>query len=410
MYGWIGTILRINLSDGSIKKETLNEKWAKEYLGARGLGTKYYTSEVNHDVEPLSEDNKLIFMTGPLTGTFATSSGRYNVVTKGPLTGTIAASNSGGFFGPELKYAGYDGIILEGKAKAPVYLYIKDGDVELKDAAELWGKNTSETTDMLTEKYGSDYKVACIGPAGEKLVLYAGVMNDKNRAAGRTGVGAVMGYKNLKAVVVRGSKSIKIADPEGFYEVCKDARIKLKEHPVTGTGLGTYGTEILVNIINGIGAFPTNNWKESTFDKADETGGEALVDKYLLRGKGCFACGIGCGRLTKVTGEFEGYGEGPEYEAAWALGADCGIDDLGAICKANFICNEFGMDPITLGSTIACAMEMYEKGIITEEELGGPLKFGDGKALVDFTTKIGLREGFGDIMALGSYRMAEKYG
>ena len=410
MNGWVGTILRVNLSDNIVKKEALNDKWAQAFIGARGLGTKYYISEVGHDADPLSEENNLIFMTGPLTGTFSPSSGRYNVVTKGPLTGTIAASNSGGFFGPELKYAGYDGIIIEGKAKKPVYLYINDDKVEIKDAAELWGKNTFITTNMLLEKYGEDYKVACIGPAGEKRVLYAGVMNDKNRAAGRTGVGAVMGYKNLKAVVVRGSKSIEVKNPEDFFKACKDARRKLKEHPVTGTGLGQYGTEILVNIINGVGSFPTRNWKESIYDKADDTGGEALAEKYLIRNKGCFGCPIGCGRLTKLNGKYEGLGEGPEYEAAWALGADCGINDLGAICKANFICNELGMDPITLGSTIACAMEMYDRGIISEKEIGRPLKFGDAEALVELTEKIGKREGFGDIMAQGSYRMAEKYG
>ncbi len=410
MNGWVGTILRVNLSDNIVKKEALNDKWAQAFIGARGLGTKYYISEVGHDADPLSEENNLIFMTGPLTGTFSPSSGRYNVVTKGPLTGTIAASNSGGFFGPELKYAGYDGIIIEGKAKKPVYLYINDDKVEIKDATELWGKNTFITTNMLLEKYGEDYKVACIGPAGEKRVLYAGVMNDKNRAAGRTGVGAVMGYKNLKAVVVRGSKSIEVKNPEDFFKTCKDARRKLKEHPVTGTGLGQYGTEILVNIINGVGSFPTRNWKESIYDKADDTGGEALAEKYLIRNKGCFGCPIGCGRLTKLNGKYEGLGEGPEYEAAWALGADCGINDLGAICKANFICNELGMDPITLGSTIACAMEMYDRGIISEKEIGRPLKFGDAEALVELTEKIGKREGFGDIMAQGSYRMAEKYG
>ena len=410
MNGWVGTILRVNLSDNIVKKEALNDKWAQAFIGARGLGTKYYISEVGHDADPLSEENNLIFMTGPLTGTFSPSSGRYNVVTKGPLTGTIAASNSGGFFGPELKYAGYDGIIIEGKAKKPVYLYINDDKVEIKDAAELWGKNTFITTNMLLEKYGEDYKVACIGPAGEKRVLYAGVMNDKNRAAGRTGVGAVMGYKNLKAVVVRGSKSIEVKNPENFFKASKDARRKLKEHPVTGTGLGQYGTEILVNIINGVGSFPTRNWKESIYDKADDTGGEALAEKYLIRNKGCFGCPIGCGRLTKLNGKYDGLGEGPEYEAAWALGADCGINDLGAICKANFICNELGMDPITLGSTIACAMEMYDRGIISEKEIGRPLKFGDAEALVELTEKIGKREGFGDIMAQGSYRMAEKYG
>lgn len=410
MNAWMGTILRVDLSNGTITKEKLNQKYAKDYIGARGLGTKYYVEEVAYDVDALSPENKLIFMTGPLTGTFATSAARYNVVTKGPLTGTIAASNSGGAFGPELKMAGYDGIIFEGKSQKPVFLVINDDEVVIKDAAELWGKTVHDTTDVLTAQFGDDYKVSCIGPAGEKLVLFAGVMNDKNRAAGRTGVGAVMGSKNLKAVAVKGTKSIQVAQPKEFIEACKDARLKLKANPVTGAGLPTYGTEILVNIVNSVGGFPTGNWKEAQYDKADDTGGEALVEKYLLRNKGCFACSIGCGRLTKLSGAYEGIGEGPEYEAAWAMGGDCRINDLGAITKANFICNEMGMDPITLGSTLACAMELYEMGVLTEKELGRSLEWGDGEALVEFAQKIALREGFGDIMALGSYRMAEKYG
>ena len=258
--------------------------------------------------------------------------------------------------------------------------------------------------------HGDDVKVSCIGPAGEKKVLYAAVMNDKNRAAGRTGVGAVMGDKNLKAIAVKGTKSIRVADPDGFIAACRDARQKLKAHPVTGTGLAAYGTEILVNIVNGVGGFPTGNWQEATYDKADDTGGETLAEKYLVRPKGCFGCPMSCGRLTRLNGKYDGIGEGPEYEAAWALGGDCRIADLEAITKANFICNELGMDPITLGSTIACAMEMYEKGYITEEDLGGTLDWGDAEALVDFTLKTGMREGFGDVMALGSYRMAEKFG
>jgi aldehyde:ferredoxin oxidoreductase len=237
-------------------------------------------------------------------------------------------------------------------------------------------------------------------------------MNEKHRAAGRSGLGAVMGSKNLKAVVVKGSKSIEVAKPKEFLDACKDARKKLKEHPVTGTGLPTYGTQILVNILNQSGALPTRNWRDGgIFEHAEETSGEALVDKYLIKNKGCFACSIGCGRVTRIPdGKFKGFGEGPEYEAGWSYGADCGVKDLDAICKANFICNELGIDPITMGSTIACAMEMYEKGILTEKELGRSLNFGDAEGIVEFTRKTGLREGFGDKLAEGSYRMASSYG
>lgn len=412
MYGWTGKLLRVNLTDKTIKRENLNLEDAKKYLGARGLGTKYFMDEVDPKVEPFSPDNKLIFMTGPLTGTLATSGGRYEVVAKAPLTGTIGASNSGGHFGPELKYAGYDGIIFEGKSEKPVYLYINDDEVELRDAENLWGKTVFETTDMLLDVAGDDARVACIGPGGEKLVLFATVMNDKHRAAGRSGLGAVMGSKNLKAVVVKGSKSVEVAKPKEFLEICKKSRKMLKDHPVTGTGLPTYGTQILVNILNQSGALPTRNWRDGgIFEHAEETSGETLTEKYLVRNKGCFGCNMGCGRITRIPdGKFKSFGEGPEYEAGWSYGADCGVRNLEAISKANFICNELGIDPITMGSTIACAMELYDKGILTREELGRDLPFGDDEGIVEFTQMTGLREGFGDKMALGSYRMAELYG
>lgn len=412
MSGWIGKLLRVNLTDGTITKENLNMQDARNYLGGRGLGSKIMMDEVDPRVEPFSPENKLIFMTGPLTGTFASCSGRYEVIAKAPLTGTIGASNSGGHFGPELKYAGYDGIIFEGASDKPVYLHINDDEVQLRSAEHLWGKTVFDTTDELLKETEEDARVACIGPGGELKVLFATVMNDKHRAAGRSGLGAVMGSKKLKAVVVRGTQSIEVSKPKEFLESCVDARSKLKAHPVTGTGLPTYGTGVLVNILNQSGALPTRNWKDGGyFEHADETGGEALRDKYLVRNKGCFGCNIGCGRVTKVPeGEFKCFGEGPEYEAAWSYGADCGVRDLAAITRANLICNELGIDPITMGSTLACAMELYEKGLVTKEELGGSLSFGDAKGIVEFTRKTGMREGFGNKLAEGSYRLAESYG
>lgn len=412
MFGWDGKLLRVNLSDGTISKENLNVEDARNYIGGRGLGTKIFMDEVDPKVDPFSPENKLIFMTGPLTGTLASSGGRYEVIAKAPLTGTIGASNSGGHFGPELKYAGYDGIIFEGKSDKPVYLYINDDEIQLRSAEHLWGKTVFDTTDELLKETLEDARVACIGPGGELKVLFAGILNDKNRAAGRSGLGAVMGSKKLKAVVVRGTKSIAAAKPKEFLKSCVDARRKLKEHPVTGTGLPTYGTEVLVNILNQSGALPTRNWKDGgIFEHADETSGETLTGKYLVKNKGCFGCNMGCGRVTRIPdGKFKSFGEGPEYEAGWSYGADCGVSDLAAICKANFICNELGIDPITMGSTIACAMELYEKGLITKEEIGGDLNFGDADAIVEFTRKTGLREGFGNKLAEGSYRLAESYG
>ena len=411
-YGYTGTILRINLKKGTIVKEPLNMKNARDYVGARGLGTKYYCDECDPNCDPLGPDNKLIMMTGPLTGTMAASSGRYNAVAKSPLTGTIGAANSGGHFGPELKYAGYDGIIFEDQSDKPVYLFIDDETVELRDAAHLWGKDVFDTTEQLYEEVGEDFRVACVSAAAEEGCLFAGIMNDKHRAAGRGGIGAVMASKKLKAVVVRGSGSLFVARPDKFFDECAKARTMLREHPVTGAGLSAYGTMILVNIVNGAGGLPVNNGRDgSCFPQADDISGETLAARHLIRNKGCFGCPIGCGRLVEIqSGEFASRGEGPEYEAGWSFGADCGINDIGAACKANFLCNQYGIDPITMGATIACAMELYEMGAIPEEDIGFPLRFGDASAMVRATEMTCKGEGFGKILGLGSYRMAEKYG
>jgi len=411
-YGFVGKILRVDLTAGTIKEEALDPVKAKKYLGGRGLGTKIYVDEVQNGIDAFAPENKLILMTGPMTGTFGTSAGRLMWISKAPLTGTIGCANSGGHFGAELKYAGYDGVIFEGKAEKPVYLYINDGKCELRSAEHLWGKTTYETTDTLKDALDIDAKVCCIGPAGENLVLYAGIINDKHRAAGRGGLGAVMGSKNLKAVVAKGTGGIKVADKEGFIKACTEARATLQANPVTGAGLGAYGTEILVNIINSSGGMPQYNWRDgAVYKDADDISGETLTEKYLVRKKGCFACSIACGRLTKIKdGPYKSEGEGPEYEAAWALGASCGINDLEAICKVNFLCNEYGLDPITLGATFACAMELLDEGYLTKEEVGGDLMFGNAASIVDFAMKTIYREGFGDLIAQGSYRLAEHYG
>jgi len=412
MFGWIGTILRVNLTTGKITRESLSPELAKTFIGARGLGGKYLVDEVDPTIDALSPENKLIFAPGPMTGTFAPSSGRYDVITKSPLTGAIAASNSGGAFGPELKFAGYDMIIFEGKAEKPVYLWIHDAQVELRDASAIWGKQVPETTEAIQAATHEDAKVACIGPAGESLVLFANIMNEMHRAAGRSGVGAVMGSKNLKAVAVMGSGAVKIAEPETFEAAMWKARNMITAHPVGGTGLKAYGTDVLVNILNEIGSLPTRNFTDGYFPTADKIGGESLSAKRLVRPKACFSCVISCGRVSQVTGGmFAGRGEGPEYETAWGFGPDCGIDNLDAVMKANFLCNEFGLDTITMASTIACAMDLFESGIITTKDTDGiALTFGNTEAMVEMVRKTGLREGFGNKLALGSYRLATSYG
>lgn len=409
MYGYTGKILRVNLSEKSVKVEPLDIQEAVKFIGGRGLGSKILSEEIDPGVDPLSAENKLIFITGPLTGTNTPTGGRYMVVTKSPLTGTIACSNSGGYFGAELKFAGYDAIIFEGKADSPVYLYVADDQVEIKDASHLWGKVVSETTALLEKEHGEKVKVAAIGPAGENLSRIAAVVNDLARAAGRSGVGAVMGSKNLKAVVVKGSNKVEIADSEKLKDVFSKCMKLIKENGVTGAGLPTYGTAVLVNIINENGVFPTHNFQFGTFAGAEQISGETLAEKYLTKKDPCFRCPIACGRYCKVD-DIEG--GGPEYETIWAFGSDCGVSSLADIIKANFWCNEMGLDTISAGATIAAAMELYEKGYIKEEELeGGPeLKFGNAEAIVEWTKKMGGNTGLGAKMAQGSYRLAEMYG
>ncbi len=409
MAGYSGKFLRVNLSTGQIDRENLDMELAMKFIGGRGLASYYLAQEVDPEIEPFDPANKIIFATGPLTGSQAPTGGRYMVVTKSPLSGTIASSNSGGFWGAELKCAGYDFIIVEGKSDKPCYIYINDNTVQIKDAKKYWGKLVSETTDLLLqETRDSKARVLTIGPAGERLALLACVMNDKYRAAGRSGVGAVMGSKNLKAIVVRGTGKLSPARDEEAKKVLTNVRKKIRENDVTSKGLPTYGTSILVNLINQSGIYPTNNFQESYFETADKTSGETLAEKYLVRNMACFHCPIACGRYSKVD---DVEGEGPEYETVWAYGASCGVDDLAAIIKANKLCNEYGLDTISAGATIACAMEMYEKGIIGSDEIDGPaLKFGSGEAIVEWTRKMGAGEGFGVKLALGSYRLGEEYG
>jgi len=411
MKGWIGKVLRVDLTKRESKVEELDQKLAAKFIGGRGLGSKILFDEIGPKVDPFSPNNKLIMATGPLTGTSASAAGRYMVVTKSPLTGTIACSNSGGHFGAELKFAGFDLIIFEGKAKEPVYLYIEDGKAEIRDAKTLWGKTTHETTDQILSETDMDARVACIGPAGEKLVRFACVINDKHRAAGRSGVGAVMGSKNLKAVAVKGSGSIPVADKEAFRKASLDVLQKVKANPVTSKGLPTYGTCVLVNIINASGIFPTRNFNEGVFEGAEKISGETIVEDILVRNRACFGCPIACGRVVKVTNpKYECFSEGPEYESDWSLGGCCGIDNLDAIAKGNYLCDTLGFDPISAGVTIACAMELFEKGIVTKKEVNRSLNFGDADAMVEMVRAIGYREGFGDVLAEGSYRLAEKYG
>ncbi|MCQ9626702.1 aldehyde ferredoxin oxidoreductase family protein [Cetobacterium somerae] len=402
-------LLRINLTTNEIKVEPLNLEIAKKFIGARGLGSKILLDEIDPSVDPLSSENKLVIMTGPVTGASVPTGGRYVVVTKSPLTGMIACSNSGGEWGAKLKYSGFDGIIIEGKSSTPKYLYINDDKVEILNAHHVWGKTSTETDIFLKEKY-PQASVLNIGPGGENLSLMAAIINDTDRAAGRSGVGAVMGSKNLKAIVVNSSKnSIPVNNPDALRKELVIAMKKIKEDGVTGTGLPTYGTAVLVNIINETGSFPTNNWQGSYSQNVENISGETLTEKYLKRTYNCHRCPIGCGRVVEREGKEIG---GPEYETLWAYGGNCGVYDIPTINEANFWCNELGLDAISVPCTIAAGMELYEKGLISENDCEGiPLKFGSKIAVVEWTKRIGFGETpLGKLMALGSQRLCEYYG
>jgi len=408
----MGKILRVNLDTGSLEFEPLDRDRAKAFIGGRGLGMSYLLDEVNPECDPLSPQNRLIMMTGPLTGTSAPTGGRYMVVTKSPLTGAVTCSNSGGQFPAALKRTGIDGIIFEGSSSEPVYLWLEDDRAELRSAKHIWGKDCHRTTDLLIRETDEKARVACIGPAGENGVLFASVMNDKDRAAGRSGVGTVMGSKGLKAVVVKGSHKIPLHDEEAFKSAAQEFLNKFKEaSKEQPPPLRTYGTAVTVIATQNIGVLPTRNFQQGTFEEWEKIGGEALTEKYLIKPKACFNCPIACGRVTRIhEGPYKGEGEGPEYETVYALGSNCGVGDLAALTKANYICNEMGMDTITMGATIASAMEMFEKGILSKTDIGRPLPFGDAEGLVEMCRKTASMEGFGAELALGSLRMTKKYG
>ena len=426
---WNRKILRVDLTKGTCKAEPLNMEWAQEYLGQRGLATKYFVEEVDPKVDPLAPENKLIMATGPLTGTAASTGGRYSVITKGALTGAIACSNSGGYFGSELKFSGWDMIIFEGKSPKPVYLSIEDDKAELKDASHLWGKTVFQTEEIIKSSHQDpQIRVSSIGRSGENGVLYACVVNDLHRAAGRSGVGTVMGSKNLKAVAVRGKSGSggAIKDPKAFMAATKAGKKVLADNAVTGQGLPTYGTQVLMNVINEMGALPTRNHRDVQFEDARKISGEAMHEKrptdgktHLVTNAACFGCTIACGRISKIDEshfsvvnkpQYWGASGGLEYEAAWALGAANGVGDLEALQYVNVLCNEDGFDPITFGATVAAAMELYDLGILTKEQIGMEAPFGSAQALVELAQMTAQGIGFGKELGMGSARLCAKYG
>ncbi len=410
--GFMGKILRVNLTKGSISEERIPEDKMRKYLGGVGIATSYLYKEVPAGVDPLGADNKLIFMTGPLTGTTSASAARYSVVAKSPLTGIWGHGNSGGNFGPMLKRSGYDGIIIEGVSPKPVYLEIADGKATLKDAGHLWGKSVNETEDIIQKGAVPKPITASIGQAGENLVRYSAIMNNSHRAVGRCGLGAVMGSKKLKAVVCSGKTKIELHDSEEFKKISKK-QIGYLNESVLKVGFEAFGTNLVADMVNARGGYPTLNWQKGVFDQIEEMNGQAMTEKVLVKELACFGCPIACGRGTAIKeGKWAGRsGEGPEYETTNMFGACCGIADMNAVTMANYLCNEYGLDTISAGSCIAFAMECFQKGILTKEMTGGiDIKFGDVDIIVDLVEKIAKREGIGDLLAEGTKVMAEKLG
>ena len=420
---WQQQILRVNLSTGDCKIEPLNMEWAEDYLGQRGLGSKYLLEEMDPAVDALSAENKLIFATGPLTGTMASTGGRYSVITKGALTDAIACSNSGGKFGAELKHAGYDLLIIEGESEKPVYLHIENDAVELCDASEVWGKTVWKTEELLHAKYQDPLmRFASIGQAGENLCRYACVVNDLHRAAGRSGVGAVMGAKKLKTIAVRGTIGVKNANPAAFFKTVNEVNARMNDRD----GMSRDGTLDMIDVTNRFGSLPTRNNRDVQFEGTEKLNPEAMHTPNanghtnLVTNGACFGCTIGCGRICKIDPshfsvkdkpEYHGASGGLEYETAYALGSAVGVDDIDAATYAGFLCNEYGMDPISLGGSIAAAMELFDIGAITEKDTGGiKLEFGSAEALCAISELTARGEGFGKDIGLGSKRLTEKYG
>jgi len=415
--GYKGTYLRVDLSKNQIKKEALPESLAREYLGGTGFCAKIIWDEVGVKTDPLEPENRLIFATGPVTGAFFTPAGRFVIAAKSPLTGIWGESHSGGHWGPELKYAGYDFIIFQGKSNKPVYLYVDDEYVELREAGHLWGKNTKETIKSIREELGDDtVKVACIGPAGENLVRFASVLVDFYRVAGRAGMGTVMGAKNIKAVAVRGTGSVEVADPETYMEVVDDAFYKI----TTGgwgeaceSSLGMYGTPNLVTAVNAIGRLPTKNHWTGFFEAAEKIGPNILRKNYRVTRESCFTCGIQCKYISHIEkGPYKNtWTGGPEFESIMALGSNCLNDNVELVIYANMLCNLYGMDTISVGKAISFALECHEKGILSRKDADGvDLTWGNTEALIMLTHKIAKREGIGNVLAEGVKRAAEIIG
>ena len=409
-YGYNGKVLRVDLTSEQILVEEPTEKMYRDYMGG-GIGLSYILKETSASVDPLGPDNVLTFFTGVLTGAPIHGQSRVMVSAKSPLTGSIGVSEGGGFWPAEFKAAGFDGIVVTGAAKRPVYLWVHDGEAELRDATPLWGKETGDVEDLIREEMGDDkIEVLQIGPAGEKQVRFACILSMTTRACGRTGLGAVMGSKNLRAIAVRGRKRPEIFDKKALLKITKWGTDHKEEKMAD---FMRYGTPSGVKILQGIGSLPTRNFSAGVFEDVDDISGQTMRETIFKSDDTCYACGLRCKRVVEVTEPISvdpRYG-GPEYETIGLLGSNCGVNDLVYIAKANEICNRYGLDTISAGGCVAFAMDLFENGLLTQEDTGGlDLHFGNGPAMCTLVEQIAKREGLGDLLAEGTDLAAEKIG
>lgn len=410
LYGYAGHTLRIDLTSGKIEKEPLNPEWVDTYIGGRGFTARILFDENPPKVAPFDPDNRLIIAMGPLSGLFLPAAGKTHFCTKSPATGGYGDSNMGGHFGVNMKYAGYDVTIIKGKTAAPSYIFIDNDTVEIRPADDLWGKGSTVVEEELKQRLGDDFQILTIGPAGENLVNFACISHDFGRQAGRTGIGAVLGSKNIKAMAVRGTRSIPVFDPKGLLKKGKETFQACREKPGF-TGWTPEGTAGITNWCNDVGALPTRNFKTSNCDYADRINGKAILKKLKITDKGCFSCPIPCGKYGRAQTHFgKVYVEGPEYETLSLLGSNCELSDIHAIAHANWVCDELGLDTCSAGAVVGFALECYEKGVISKQEMGRDVTWGDLDSIVYILNIIAKREGIGDVLARGVKKAAETIG
>jgi aldehyde:ferredoxin oxidoreductase len=414
LFGFAGKILHVDLTSGNITVEQPSEEFYKTYLGGSAMGTYYLFKNTPAGADPLGPENTLTLMISPTTGVSISGNSRITATAKSPETGLIGDSQAGGFFPAELKFSGFDGIVLQGKSPKPVYLWVHDGEAELKDAAHLWGRITGDVEKMIRDELGDPkVEIAQIGPSGENLVHFAAIMNMSNRANGRTGMGAVMGSKNLKAIAVRGHQKVKTADPAAITRLARMAPKRVEENPDM-KGLQDFGTASVLNYQNTSGGLPTRNYTSGTFEQAEDLSGENMSETILKENDTCYACVVRCKRVVETeykNQHVDPYYGGPEYETLSTFGSYCGISDMNAVSLANQICDKFGLDTIACGATIAFAMDCFEHGYLTLKDTDGiDLRFGNPDGMLAILDKITKREGLGDLLAMGSAYAAKMIG